>query len=153
MCSCLKLVHAPILEINRSNWKTIYSFQTLTLPYFTELFNVWYTIEGKRFKKLPSSINTLLSPRALAFWIMGDGSFDRSTGRLQLHSNWFTLHEVKTLQSILLEKYNISSYLKPSANSDPNRGYIIRIPKKEVQKVQTMCLRYMCPSLYYKLGI
>ena len=35
MCSCLKLVHAPILEINRSNWKTIYSFQTLTLPYFT----------------------------------------------------------------------------------------------------------------------
>ena len=71
-------------------------------------------------------MNTLLSPRALAFWIMGDGSFDRSTGRLQLHSNWFTLHEVKTLQSFLLEKFYISSYLKPSANSDPNRGYIIR---------------------------
>ena len=50
MCSCLNLVHAPISEIHRSNWKTIYSFQTLTLPYFTELFSVWYTIEGKRFK-------------------------------------------------------------------------------------------------------
>ena len=82
---------------------------------------------------------------------MGDGSFDRSTGRLQLHSNWFTLHEVKTLQSILLEKYNISSYLKPSANSDPNRGYIIRIPTRDVQKKYKQCVCGIC-ALHFTIN-
>lgn len=153
MCSSLNLVYAPILEINRSNWKTVYSFQTLTLPYFTELSAVWYTsIDGKRFKILPDSINTLLSPRALAYWLMADGSWDKSTGRLLLHSNWFTLQEVETLQSILFENYQITSYLQHSANSEPNRGYTIRIPRREVHKVQRLSLQYMCPSLYYKLG-
>lgn len=103
-----------VRDINRENKKTVYSFQTLTLPYFSKLHSEWYHyINNKRFKKLPNNINILFTDRVLAMFIMMDGSFDqgkRGFGRLNLHTNFFTLTEVKILQSILIEKYNINSY-------------------------------------------
>lgn len=62
---------------------------------------------------------------------MGDGSFDgsgRGKGRVTLHTNNFTLNEVKLLQSILLSKFNLKSGLQKVSHSDPIRGYAIRIP-------------------------
>ena len=62
---------------------------------------------------MPNNINILFTDRVLAMFIMMDGSFDqgkRGFGRLNLHTNFFTLTEVKILQSILIEKYNINSY-------------------------------------------
>jgi hypothetical protein len=72
MCDDLNLVLSDILIINRENWKTIYSFQTLTLPYFTALYHEWYqTIDGKRYKVLPSTLDILFTPLAFAFelWV------------------------------------------------------------------------------------
>jgi hypothetical protein len=43
-CFKLKLILSGIHIINRKNKKTVYSFQTLTLPYFTSLFNDWYKL-------------------------------------------------------------------------------------------------------------
>lgn len=42
ICFSYNLVYTPVKEINRKNWKPVYYFKTLTLPYFTCLFNAWY---------------------------------------------------------------------------------------------------------------
>lgn len=150
MCFNLKLVLSEIHTIIREGRKPVYSFQTLTLPYFTNLYNDWYNvIDGKRFKVLPSNIENLFTPLAFAFLIMGDGSWDKHGSRIIIHLNWFTLKEVQIIQTILLKKFNISSYLVQEFNSDSNRGYIIKIPNKEVYKVRELIV-FFCIS-YFKI--
>jgi len=154
MCFDLKLVLSGIHVINRNNKKTVYSFQTLTLPYFTSLYNDWYEIvDGKRYKILPSNLDSLFTPLAFAHLLMGDGSWDRSGSRITIHFNNFTLEESNRLISILLSKYNISSYLIKQPHSDNNRGYIIRIPARDVPKVRELVSPFVYPSLKYKLGL
>jgi len=55
---------------------------------------------------------------------MGDGSWDNSGSRIVLHLNKFTLIEVSRIQSILLSKFYISSYLVKTPHSDKDRGYV-----------------------------
>ena len=53
MCFQLNLVLNKIHIIDRPNKKLVYSFQTLTLPFFTSLYNDWYkSIDNKNIKVL-----------------------------------------------------------------------------------------------------
>lgn len=53
--------------------------RTLTHPDFVPIYKMFYhTVEGKRVKKVPDNIETLLTPLALAHFFMGDGSFSRA---------------------------------------------------------------------------
>jgi glutathione synthase/RimK-type ligase-like ATP-grasp enzyme len=67
---------------------------------------------------------------------MGEGSWDKYGSCIIIHLNWFTLNETQIIQSIFLKNFNISSYLVQEFISDTNRGYIIKIPNKEVYKVR-----------------
>lgn len=69
MCFQLNLVLSGIHIINRQNKKIVYSFQTLSLPFFTSLYNDWY---NKNIKVLPLNLDSLFTPLAFAFLIMGD---------------------------------------------------------------------------------
>jgi len=77
-CYEANLVKSGIHIINREDRKLVYSFQTLTLPYFSDLHSEWYhVINGKRFKKLPNNIKDLFTDRvafALAMFVMMDGT-------------------------------------------------------------------------------
>lgn len=55
---------------------TQYWFSTRRIPAITNIYHLWYKeIEGKFTKILPFNIEELLTPLALAHWIMGDGYF------------------------------------------------------------------------------
>ena len=83
MCFQLNLVLSGIHIINRPNKKLVYSFQTLTLPFFTSLYNDWYKlIDNNYYKVLPLNLDSLFTPLAFAFLIMGDGSWDNSCSPL-----------------------------------------------------------------------
>ena len=76
MCFQLNLVLSGIRIINRPNRKLVYSFQTLTLPFFTSLHKDWYKlIDNKYYKVLPLNLDSLLTPLAFAYLILGDGSW------------------------------------------------------------------------------
>ena len=60
---------------------------------------------------------------------MGDGGWDNSSSRIILNLNNFTLIEVNRIQSILLSKFNISSYLVKTPHSDKERGYVLKNTK------------------------
>lgn len=140
--------------IRAGNRKTVYAFQTLTLPFFTELFKKWYkNVDGRNIKILPSDIFDLFTPLCFAYLIMGDGSWDSSGSRITLHLNNFTISEIKIIQNILLTKFGISSSTVQTKHSDPLRGYIIRIPNKEVAKVRNLTKEFIYPSLLYKIGL
>lgn len=154
MCFQLNLVLSGIHIINRVDKKLVYSFQTLSLPFFTVLYNDWYKlIEDKNTKVLPLDLDSLFTPLAFSFLIMGDGSWDKSGSRIVIHLNNFTLNEVNRIQSIFLSKFDISSYLIKTTHSDPERGYIIKTPGRDVWKVRTLVSSHIYPSLKYKIGL
>jgi hypothetical protein len=84
---------------------------------------------------------------------MGDGGWDNSGSRIVLHLNNFTLIEVNRIQSIILSKFNISSYLVKTPHSYKDRGYILKIPAIDVSKVQALVSNHIYPSLKYKIGL
>lgn len=87
---------------------------------------------------------------------MNYGSFDgngRGNGRVSIHTNNFTLDEVKLLQSFLLSKFNIDSGLVKVTNSDPIRGYVIRIPARCLGTLRSIVALHIYSSLMYKLGL
>ena len=162
MCFQLNLVLSGINIINRQNRKIVYSFQTLSLPFFTSLYKDWYkSISNKNIKMLPLNLDSLFTPLAFAFLIMGDGSWDNSTsssssrgrGRIILHLNNFTKLEVNRIQSILLSKFEIYSYLVKTPHSDKDRGYILKIPARNVNKVRELVSDHIYPTLKYKIGL
>ena len=154
MCFQLNLVLSGINIINRQNRKIVYSFQTLSLPFFTSLYKDWYkSISNKNIKMLPLNLDSLFTPLAFAFLIMGDGSWDKSCSRIVLHLNNFTKFEVSRIQSILLSKYDLSSYLVKTPNSDKDRGYILKIPARNINKVRELVSDHIYPTLKYKIGL
>ena len=154
MCFQLNLVLSGIHIINRPNKKLVYSFQTLTLPFFTSLYNDWYKlIDNNYYKVLPLNLDSLFTPLAFAFLIMGDGGWDKSSSRIILHLNNFTKFEVSRIQSILLSKYDLSSYLVKTPHSDKDRGYILKIPARNINKVRELVSDHIYPTLKYKIGL
>ena len=154
MCFQLNLVLSRIHIINRQNKKIVYSFQTLSLPFFTSLYKDWYkSISNKNIKVLPLNLDSLFTPLAFAFLIMGDGGWDKSSSRIILHLNNFTKFEVSRIQSILLSKYDLSSYLVKTTHSDKDRGYILKIPARNINKVRELVSDHIYPTLKYKIGL
>ena len=154
MCFQLNLVLSRIHIINRQNKKIVYSFQTHSLPFFTSLYKDWYkSISNKNIKVLPLNLDYLFTPLAFAFLIMGDGGWDKSSSRIILHLNNFTKFEVSRIQSILLSKYDLSSYLVKTPHSDKDRGYILKIPARNINKVRELVSDHIYPTLKYKIGL
>ena len=79
---------------------------------------------------------------------MDDGGLG-SNGELILHTHSYTTSEIERLIIALSDNFGIHSRITLKRAGQ----WMLVIPKREVHKVQTMCLRYMCPSLYYKLGM
>lgn len=102
-----------------------YSFDTFTLPFLTpyaKLFLKPYFLENKgRYynrKVLPDFdyLFELITPRALAYWIMDDGQ-EVIRGGVTLCTDNFTEEEVLLLKSVLEKKFNFTcSIHKKKAN-------------------------------------
>jgi len=158
LCKEQGIIENPIKELNRldkrSNHYTLaYGFQTFTLPYFTDKYNLWYTkVEGANIKIVPNNILNLLTPISIAYWISGDGTFDKSRNRVIICTDNFTIENIKSLQDVLLNKFNIDSYLKSAGNVDKDQRRIV-IPKRELIKFQDLIKPHLHESMYYRIGL
>jgi len=142
-------------HLDKRNGKTTYSYQfaTFTLPYFTGLFNQWYKlVNGKKLKVIPANIAELLTPRAFAYWIAGDGTFSKRHSVIQIATNSFSPEEIDLLRAVLLECYDIDSSRVLSGNKGRDQ-YIIRIPRRELAKVQDLIQCHMPPMMLYRIGL
>lgn len=103
-----------------------YRFDTYTYSNFLWFYQIFYK---DKIKVLPefNYLIQLLTPLALAIWIMDDGTF-KSPG-IRIAINNFTKKEGEILIQVLQEKYNIKSSLHK--NSDQYQLYI----KKESMKI------------------
>lgn len=134
----LKEYHGPYIFYFYFKFDS-YSFTSL-LP----LYHSFYSNKGV--KRIPYNIQELLTPLALAIWIMDDGSQHGNGLRLATHC--FTEMEVELLMFAINSKFNLicTKHLN-------NKCHVIYISSKSMDKLKNLVVPHMCPSMLYKLGL
>lgn len=122
---------------------------TRALPFLTELHKLFYAEDG--IKRLPAGeiMFNLLSPIALAFWIMGDGGF-KGPG-VMLCTDSFTVKDTVMLMNVLTVRYGLECTLFMQQNRE-NRHPRIYIKGSSVPRLRAIVLPYMHSSMLYKFG-
>jgi len=129
-----------------------WEFCSRSLPFFTQLHSKWYNrVEGKNIQVLPSDIGDLLTPRALAYWLSGDGNYSKRDHAVLICQNSFSPTEVDLLRAVLLDKLNIES--TRVVHNKGKKQFVIRIPKGEVHKVQQLVKPFMPSMMRYRIGL
>jgi NADH-ubiquinone oxidoreductase chain 4 len=136
----------PYLYTNLRKGVINYStrFQTRSFPCFTQLYTIFY-VDGV--KIIPEDIFNLLTPIALAHWIMNDGCWERSG--VILCTDSFSIQEMVRLISVLTYKYQLDCSLREYR---PNQ-YRIYIKANSVKQLRSIVLPHMHPSMLYKINI
>lgn len=120
------------------------AYSCLTILY--DLFYISTDSSKEKFKKIvPLDIFDLLTPVALAYWIMGDGYGNLWKG-LYLCTDSFSDYDIVKLINVLLIRYNIKSNLVKI-----NGKSRIYIPSTESPKIINLVLEHIHPSMAYKV--
>ena len=143
--------NAPKLRerLDKRTWivyKT-WHFTTLSSPFFTNYYNLFYKDLGTGVKKvIPDNILELLTPVSLAFWISCDG-YKKNKG-VGLATNSFSISDNEKLVNALNAKFGFSSWIV-----DDHGLPSIYIPKKDLIKLQQLVAPIIHPTLFYKLHL
>lgn len=135
----------PNLVVSKRNNKTLFSlsFFTRSLPCLNEFYLLFYNEK----KVIPLQIYHLLTPIALAHWIMGDGQ-RRELG-LVLCTDSYTIQEVVCLVNVLIIRYSLICTIR-----EVNKGqYRIYISEKSMNNLRAIVLPYMVDTMLYKLNV
>lgn len=138
----------PFLKIEsgyRDNKKYNYSsieFYTRAFPCFTQYNNLFYK---NKIKVLPEDIFNLLTPVALAHWIMGDGAY--KSHDLILCTDSFSILEVVKLINVLIIRYELECKIHFHTSTQPR----ILIRQRSMLKLKNIVLKYMHYSMLYKI--
>jgi len=159
------IVGAPQIELQSiikpsGNTRISYHFMTYTLSFFTVAYGhfiqnggLWpVQRDGKNIKIIPHNIGEFLTPIALAYWISGDGSYCKRFHFVVICTDSFTLTEVNILRSALLDNFGIDSTQILSGNKAKDK-FRIRIPKREIPKLQALVKDIMPPMTRYRIGL
>ena len=119
------------------------NFWSKSLPMLNEFYSNFYA--GK-VKIVPIDLN-LLTPLALAHWIMQDGLRGSSKG-LYLCTDSFTFTDVQRLSQYVSNRFDIKCSIHKSGGN-----YRIYILAKSVETVKIHILPFMHNTMTYKLGV
>jgi hypothetical protein len=89
----------------------------------------------------------MLTPAALAHWVMGDGVAIPSG--LQLCTDSYLLQDVVRLMNVLIIKYRLECRLQYSTKRQPR----IYIRQRSMPLLRSIVIPYFHPSMRYKLGL
>ena len=130
-------------------WRT-WSF--CSFNWLHELFYVHCPETNRLSKRVPPNIEKLLTPRALAIWIMDDGGATSSGVGLATHG--FPVEDVCLLQAALKTNFNILTKLhRKRKNATKSQfQWVIFFPKSQCPELARVVKPFMVASMYYKLG-
>jgi ubiquinol-cytochrome c reductase cytochrome b subunit len=128
----------PAGKIYRSCKFRTWSFRSLNW-----LYDSFYNQAGK--KQISPEIGDLLTPRALAIWLMDDGSVSGSGIRISTDS--FAFEEVISLQKAIRLKFDLETTVQRHKDK-----WILYFPKKELPTLVKIVKPNMIPSMHYKLN-
>lgn len=127
-----------------------YFNSTTKIPEFEEFGAAFYL---KTKKRIPddSYLEKYLTPRALCYWYMDDGSKKSNAEAGYLCTESFELRDLKRVEGILKKRYDISISFHKTGKNRKTEGYRIYIPVKEFKKFKLIIEPYIQENFRYKL--
>lgn len=127
-----------------SNSKNI-KFQTLSHSAFRFYAQQFY-FDGK--KVVPKIINKLLTPCALAYWFMDDGSIKSKESKgLILNTQGFVVKDIEKLICLLRKKFSLECKIRNQKD-----GHQIYISGKSNELFVKLIDNFLIPEMRYKLN-
>jgi hypothetical protein len=126
--------------------------KTLALPlfnYYRDLFYHLSPLTGLYVKIIPSNIEELLSPQALAAFVMGDGNYQPNANTIRIYTNGFTHADVVRLAAAIESKFGITVGVR----HDRKNQYILAIGSLNIDKFRAIVLPFMEPSMLHRIGL
>jgi hypothetical protein len=120
-------------------------FYSYALPCINEFYDLFY-VAGK--KIIPSNIKELLTPLGFAYWLADDGCFCKTSHRVFICTESFTLSEINLLVETLNDKWNLECYQVKRGNSSR-----IIIPRRSLGILQGLLKDVMPLMMLHKLGL
>lgn len=132
-------------QIGKSG-KIYYSLKVRTFSFssLNYLHNAFYP--NGTVKRVPENITEMLSPRALAVWIMDDGGI--SGDGVKISTEGFVLEDIERLQSALFDVFNLRYSIQHHKHQ-----YILYLSKAQLSVLSQIVKVYMIPCMYYKLNL
>jgi hypothetical protein len=146
-----RITYHKVQQKEYKEW-SISSLVFQELNKFGLYFYVLVPKEGSKYpahkKIMPSKhvIYERLTPRAIAYWLMDDGSF--TSNSVKFYTNGFTLEEVNLLREVLLSKYGIETTVQVTQLNQP----MIYVNRSSFEKFKQLVWDYVIPWFRYKLG-
>lgn len=122
-----------------------YRFDTYAYSSWMWLYKLFYT--NNKVKVIPKNIAELLTPQALAIWIMDKGIWKNSGVRIATPRS-LRPRGVELLKLTLESKFNLKCSLHKN-----NDRYQLYIKKESIPLLRELVLPYFVPSMLYKLGL
>ena len=132
-------------RLRNSEIKSTWYFSTISHSLIHDYRLLFYP-EGT--KIIPNNLESLLTPRALAYWVMDDGA--KSGNSLIIYTGGFTFEEHEKLQTILKNKFNINTNIH--GKNRKTKQLSLYIQQKSYKKFLNLIKPYMLSSMYYKLS-
>lgn len=100
-------------------------------------------------KKVPKLVHRWLTPRAVAYWFMDDGSIkSRQSKGVIFNTQGFSRDDVKRLIDVLSEKFGLESKLRKQ-----KEGFQIYVSGKSYEKFCKIVLPYIIEDMKYKIPL
>ena len=133
-------------RVTLSNGKTYENIAFSTLSHPSLRFYAHQFYQGGN-KVAPKLIKRWLTPRALAYWFMDDGSIkSRESKGVILNTQGYARHDVLRLIKVLVEKFHLEAKIRSQ-----KEGYQIYISGKSYETFKDLVLRHMLPEMKYKI--
>lgn len=138
-----------------------YRFSSCSLPYFQKLMRKWYTLSGeidkrgrtKKTKIVPKDLKLTLI--TFAYWIAGDGSFNKKGGYVIICTNSFEKAEVIFLAELIFKNFGIKAvvFSRSKRLIPEKKEYMIRFTRSEVKKIQELISKVLFKTMLYRIGV
>jgi hypothetical protein len=130
------------------------TYQHNSFKYYYDLFypkQSCVELNNKRSKRVPKQIDQLLTPKALAYWFMDDGTCKKMPNGILLYglsTQGFSYKDQKLLVFTLKKKFNLNISIHKSGIY-----FKLYIRSNSSKKFYDLVKPYIQPCFCYKLGI
>ena len=137
------------IDLNPEKQGSIKSFWFRTFSHysFTELWNLFHKNSKKEICK--NLITDYLTPIGFAYWVMCDGSLQKSKNCLIIHTQGFTKSENLLAVNELNQKWGLNC----EAILHKQKYWVIKTDVKDVKIIYSLLNPYLIPSMIYKLPL
>lgn len=134
-------------------------FNTTVQSSFRHYGNLFYKPDkdpnsNKRVKDVPDTIEQLLTPRAIAYWYMDDGSLKwlGKSNAMRICTESLSEEGVKRLQKALKKLYNLDTQLTRKTNNKRFVGYRLAINEQNSTAFREFIEPYLVDCMRYKVS-